>query len=147
MASTSREGARKAFAALLDTALVDTNIVEAVYDYQVGDFDGKASTVVVTSGGIMRVQQSFGTCWHNTYRLDCYLFVLYADPDSNWTEADAEDKIDDIEAAFADVVMSGTNDAWNGTPEYAEQTALGVVQVGGVSYRRELISILLEKTE
>lgn len=147
MASTSREGARKAFAALLDTALVDTNIVEAVYDYQVGDFDGKASTVVVTSGGIMRVQQSFGTCWHNTYRLDCYLFVLYADPDSSWTEADAEDKIDDIEAAFADVVMTGTNDAWDGTPEYAEQTALAVVQVGGVSYRRELISILLEKTE
>lgn len=147
MASTSREGARKAFAALLDTALVDTNIVEAVYDYQVGDFAGAASVIVVTSGGIMRVQQSFGTCWHNTYRLDCYLFVLYADLDSSWTEADAEDKIDDIEAAFADVVMTGTNDAWDGTPEYAEQTSLGVVQVGGVSYRRELISILLEKTE
>ncbi len=147
MASISRETARKAFAALLDTALVDTNIVEAVYDYQVGDFGGAASVIVVTSGGIMRVQQSFGTCWHNTYRLDCYLFVLYADPVSNWTEADAEDKIDDIEAAFADVVMTGTNDAWDGTPEYAEQTTLGVVQVGGVSYRRELISILLEKTE
>jgi len=147
MASTSREGARKAFAALLDTALVDSNIVEAVYDNQVGDFAGKASTVVVTSGGIMREKQSFGTCWHNTYRLDCYIFVLYADPDSNWTEADAEDKIDAIEAAFADVVMSGTDNAWDGTPAYAEQTSLGVVAIGGVSYRRELISILLEKTE
>ena len=147
MASTSRKVPRKAFAALLDTSLVDTGIIEAVYDHQVSDFGGASSVIVVTSGGIMRVQQSFGTCWHNTYRLDCYLFVLYADPDSSWTEADAEDKIDDIEAAFADVVMTGADSAWDGTPEYAEQTTLGVVAVGGVSYRRELISILLEKTE
>ena len=113
----------------------------------VGDFEGKASVVVVTSGGIMREQQNFGTCWHNTYRLDCYIFVLYADPNSNWTEANAEDKIDAIEALFADVVMTGTSATWDGTPTYAEQTSLGVVAVGGVSYRRELISILLEKME
>jgi len=147
MASTSREGARKAFAALLVTSLVTTNEVEAVYNNQVGDFGGKASVVVVTSGGIMREKQNFGTCWHNTYRLDCYIFVLYADPNSNWTEANAEDKIDAIEALFADVVMTGTSATWDGTPTYAEQTSLGVVAVGGVSYRRELISILLEKME
>lgn len=146
MASTSREGARKAFAALLDTALVDTNIVEAVYDYQVGDFAGAASVIVVTSGGIMRERQSFGTCWFNAYILDCYLFVLYADSDSSWTEADAEDKIDDIEAAFADVVMSGTSATWD-QALYEERSELAVVSVGGVSYRRELIKVRLEKTE
>lgn len=146
MASTSREGARKAFAALLDTALVDTNIVESVYDYQVGDFAGAASVIIVTSGGIMRERQSLGACWFNAYILDCYIFTLYADPDSSWTEADAEDKIDDIEAAFADVVMSGTNSAWD-QALYEERSELAVVSVGGVSYRRELIKVRLEKTE
>lgn len=144
MASISREVARKAFAGLLDTALVDSGIAQAVYDHQVGDFGGASSVVVVTSGGIMRERQSFGTCWANAYMLDCYLFVLYSA--TGWTEADAEDKIDDLEAAFADVVMSGTDAAWD-QMVYEETTSLGVVSIGGVPYRRELIRVRLEKME
>ena len=145
--STSRQTAREGLAALLQAALVGAGLpAQAVYDYQVGDFQGASPVVVVSSAGSERSRASLGACWHTTVYLWVHVFVLYSD--GTWTEADAEDKVDAIEAAIADVVLA--NSSYSGYWDkliYDEPTLLDGVEIGGVEYRREVIRLRAEVNE
>ena len=140
--SRSRETARKALAALLEAALVGSGKpAQAVYAYQVGDFAGASPVVVVSSGGSLREQGSFGPCWDDTFSLAIYSFVLYANPDDGWTESDAEDALDDIEATIADVILENmTSDVWSNL-SYEDRTETDGVEIGGHEYRRETVRV------
>lgn len=144
--AVSRSVVRKAFAALLQTALVGSGKpAQAVYDYQVGDFAGASPVVVVSSGPIQRLIQNFGNCDHAVIVLNVYVFVLYADAASGWDEADAEDAIDSIEALIADTVINNQHGAnWNSCAYVEAPTDLAGVVIGGQEYRRELIKVQLE---
>lgn len=145
MASTSRATVRKAFAALLQSALVGSGKpAQAVFDYHVGDFQSMSAVVVVASDGSERKLQAFGPCWTTTVSLAVYVFVLYADRDSGWTEANAEDAIDAIEASIADVVLANMGNGNWGQITYNEPTALDSVEIGGYEYRREVIKLEME---
>ncbi len=144
--STSRATARKGLANLLTTALVGTGKpAQAVYPYQVGDFAGQSPVVVVSSGPMLRLRDTLGECYRSRFELYVYTFVLYADPQSNWTEADAEDALDTIEAAIADVLLTNTRYSgyWDRI-EYTEPTQPDGVEIGGIEYRRELIRLTVE---
>ena len=143
--SAPREAARKHLAALLDTALVGTGKpAQAVYPYQVGDFRGATPVVVVTSGPMQRRLDSMGGCWRRAFQLWVYVFVAYADG-SGWTEDLAEDAIDAIEDAIAAVVLANLRtDAWTSINYAAAGTQLDPVAIGGVEYRRELITFEVE---
>ena len=144
--STSRSVARKGLASLLTTALVGTGKpAQAVYAYQVGDFAGQSPVVVVSSGPMLRLRDTMGECYRSRFELHVYTFVLYADPDSGWTESDAEDALDTIEAAIADVLLTNTRYTgyWDRI-EYADATQPDGVEIGGAEYRRELIKLTVE---
>lgn len=150
MASQSREIVRDAFAALLTTALVPTNKAQAVYNYQVGDFANQFPVVTVTAAGIDRQLQSFGICWRTAIYLNIHVFVLYSDGGA-WGEDDAEDALDAIEVATADVIAANqTRDTggvrWH-TIAYEERTVADGVEIGGMEYRREIIPLRFEILE
>lgn len=142
----SRTPIRKSFAGLLQTALVGSGLpAQEVHDHLVGDFRGASPVVVVSSGPIQRLIQSFGNCDHAVIVLNVYVFVLYADGTGAWDEADAEDKADEIEAIIADIVISNQHHAnWNSAAYVEEPTAPMVVEIGGLGYRRELIKVQFE---
>jgi hypothetical protein len=141
--ATSRETVRDALTTLLQTALVGSGKpAQAVYGYQVGDFGGQSPVVVVTSGPVERMRRGLGACWHTTATLMVYVFVAYAA--TGWTEANAEDALDTIEALIADVVLAnGSTANWNGMV-YDGPTQVDGLAIGGVEYRREVIELRCE---
>ena len=143
--SAAREVARKHLAALLDAALVGSGKpAQAVYAYQVGDFQGATPVVAVTSGPMRRRLDSMGGCWRKGFELQVYVFVAYADR-AGWTEDMAEDAIDAIEDAIAAVVLDNLRtDAWVSLAYADGGTQLDAVVIGGVEYRRELITFDVE---
>lgn len=146
MSSVSRRTGRAAFAGLLQAALVGTGKpAAAVYDYLVGDFQGQSPVVVVASGPMLRIRDTMGECYRSQFNLLVYVFAVYSDPDGTWTEADAEDAIDAIEAAIADVVLTNSrvSGAWDRLTN-EEPTELDSVTIGGVEYRREIITLQVE---
>jgi hypothetical protein len=145
MTCVSRQPARAGLATLLETALVGTGLpVQAVYAYQVGDFQGQSPVVVVTSGPMERIRDTMGECYRSRFNLMVYVFVLYADPGTAWGEDDAEDALDAIEALIADVLLTNTRTANWTRLEYSGATDVDAVVIGGVEYRRELITLTAE---
>lgn len=143
--SAPREDARKYLAALLGDALVGNGKpAAAVYAYQVGDFKGATPVVVVASGPMSRRLDSMGGCWRRSFQLLVYVFVAYADG-AGWTEALAEDALDAIEEAIAGVVLDNPRaDAWVSLAYADTPTQPDAVVIGGVEYRRELITLEVE---
>ncbi len=141
----SRAPVRKHYAALLLPALVGTGLpAQAVFDYLVSDFT-KDPTVVVSSGAINRRVGGLGNCWDAVITLNVYVFVLYADAATGWTNANAEDAIDAIEAIIADVTVTNQNaNGYWGNARYAAPTAPDVIAIGGKAYKREIIKISME---
>jgi len=142
MTSVSRKTARKQLASLLTTALVGPGLLaEAVFDYQVGDFQGKTPVVVVTSASSERQRKGFGGCWETAALLHIHVFVLYSDDTGAWTESDAEDRLDAIEAVVADVLLAnGSTNVWNHLG-YEMPTETDGIEIGGIEYRHEVITV------
>lgn len=140
MTSVNREWARDRLTSLLSTALSSASLTQAVYGYQVGDFGGQSPVVVVTSGPIERVADSFGTCWRTQATLYVHVFVLYSDG-GTWGEDDAEDAIDAIEAKIADVVADNAHTVSWSNLAFAEPSYVDGLEIGGVEYRHELFTI------
>jgi len=134
-----RKAAREKLAALLASSLVgEDKPAQAVYSYQTGDFAGQTPVVVVASGQANHEPNGFG-CAKASFQLLVFVFVAYAAA-GGWTEADAEDALDDIEAIIADVVeANGRSEAWDKIV-YGGPTQPDPVVIGGVEYRRELIT-------
>jgi hypothetical protein len=100
------------------------------------------AVVVVASGPVERVRRGIGACWHTTATLLVYVFVAYAA--TGWTEANAEDALDTIEALIADVVLAnGSTANWHGMA-YDGPTMVDGLAIGGVEYRREVIELRCE---
>lgn len=144
MASVSREVMRDALAQLLTTELTGSGKpVQAVYNYRIADFAGQSPVVVVTSGPVERVRQGMGACWRSIAAIDIHVFVAYAAA-GGWTEANAEDAMDTIEALIADVVLNNNSTMnWHGLT-YDGPTLPDAIEVGGEEYRHELIRLRAE---
>ena len=98
--ASNRKTVRQAFADLLETALA--SLAQKVYDYRVGDFGNQSPVVVASNAGSRRERISFQGSKVTTY-LQVDVFVLYSD-EGSWGEDDAEERLDDIEAAIAGVL-------------------------------------------
>lgn len=140
----SRRNIRKIFAGILRSALVgQEKPAAAVYDHQIGDFKGESPVVVVSSAGVKRTRKTFqGSIAEVFLQID--VFTLYADPEAGWTEEDAEDTADQIEALIASAVDGNqANRLWDAI-SYTDRTSLGsIVDMGGNEYRRETIPIVI----
>lgn len=146
MATETRKAVRKKLADLIEASLVTSlGIVQAVYDYKIGDFQGASPVVVVTSGGSNYKPFTFqGTM--PVYRIRIYVFVVYNTEDGTWTEANAEDAIDDINKAIADVISANDSlDNYWVSLEQAEMSDVGSVVIGGVEYQQEIIEVVVNE--
>lgn len=143
MITESRKEARQQLAALLQADLVGAGKpAQAVYDYQVGDFQGQSPVVVVSSGGTLRERLSFlGT--KPMHVMNIHVFVLYAAEDGSWTEADAENALDDIEQKISATCSANQRTAWWEAITPTGQSATSSVMIGGKEYRTELITVRL----
>ena|SRR5688500_10508414 len=136
----NRETVRKQFAALLAAALVGPGKpAEAVYDHQVGDFEGKSPVVVVTSGGTGRGSSVVANT--TAFLLDAVTFVAYALEDGSWTEAQSEDRLDLLEKSIADVVKDANDSGIWLSVEFNGESETDGAEIGGVEYRYEVIPL------
>lgn len=136
--SVSREESRDLLATLLNGSLSD--LVEAVYNYQTGDFEGQSPVVVVTSAGSQRTRLTMRG-GQARFKFYIYVFVLYSDQ-VGWTEADAEDRLDAIEKLIYETIEANqTTETWGAIDYEEEGSDCDSVAIGGVDYRREIIPI------
>ncbi len=140
--AASRKTVRDALTTLLSTALVTGGLAQAVYGYRVGDFRGQSPVVVVSGAGSRRARLTRqGSA--ATFGLQVDVFVVYAVTGS-WTEAQAEDALDGLEAAIAGVVDANQVTAQWQALDYGEWSQRVDVEVGGVEYARESVKLLVE---
>jgi hypothetical protein len=138
--ASNRATVRKAFAALLTTAL--GTLTQAVYSYRVGDFGAQNPVVTVSSVGIQRKRATMQGS-RATMFLQVDVFVLYSDQ-AAWGEDDAEDRIDDIEAVIAGVIDANQAQANWFALSQADRSQRVDVEIGGVEYIREMITVAVE---
>lgn len=152
--AVSRKLYRQLLASEIGTALTNANLVQAVYGYRIGNFNGQSPVVIVTSAGSDRRQEITGSVDAEVELLFAVdVFVLYADKASSWTEANAEDAIDDIEQTVADWVLTNANGiarteagqtSWFDLT-FNDRSATGSLlqseKQGGQEYRRERMTI------
>lgn len=142
--TASRQQIRAQLAALLSGALSGSGgAAQVVYDHLPGDFDGQSPVVAVGSRGSTRERLTFRG-GQTTFLFDVFVFVLAADAAAGWTEADAEDAIDTIELAIAEALGGNQTPAVGWTAaDYAGETEVDYLTIGGAEYRRERIPIAL----
>lgn len=151
MAASSRESARDALATLFSDNLTGAGQpIQAVYNHEPGDFQGQSPVTTVTGGGVMREEGDYGDEWQNTFYLVVTNFVLYADPSAGWTEADAEDALDDVEQAQANLLRSNRSHpggAWQWLAYDGRSQIVKVRQIGGETYLAEIIPLKVIKDD
>ena len=144
MARVNRETVRDYLATLLETALVDggTQYAQAVYNYQHPLSAGLSPVVMVMSGGTDRQPVTFQG-GGSTFLLWIRTYVAQVAED--WTEAQAEDRLDKLEAEIAQVVEDNRNTPAYWTHiTYAGQSSVQPVEISGVPYITEAIPIRVE---
>jgi hypothetical protein len=144
--SSSRETVRDALSDLLHTTLVGSGKpAQNQYGYPIADFAGQSPIVVVSSAGASRDQQTLSTRRKSFFFFNIIVFVLYADPASSWTEADAEDALDTIEAAIDQTIAANlTNGTTWADLGYDGRTRTGNATIASTQYRYEVIPVKAE---
>lgn len=136
----SRETVRKEIAGLFE-ALVPA--AEVVYDYQAAEFNGKSPVVMITSAGTSRMNFTAEGMKARVF-FGVHLFVLHADPDSGWTEADAEDKLDQVEYEVSLILESNQRNQYWEAIEWEGSSIIDKITVSGDPYLYEVIPIAVE---
>lgn len=143
MSAAVRSPIRAALAALLSAALTGGgNPVQAVYDGDRSTFAHEAPVVTVRAAGSRRRQRKLdSTKGQNTFAFAIQVYVPDAIPDGSWTDDQAEDALDSIEAKIADVVLANRRAAnWLLLDWDEDFSAIeSGVQIGSLTYKRETI--------
>jgi hypothetical protein len=133
---------RKHLALLLENALVgDDKPAQAVYSYRIGDFKGQSPIVVVTSDGSERGKKAQPTRAKTIFKYLVIIFVVYSMDKFNWTEQDAEDRLDLLERAISNVLLSNDTVVGEWALLSAGTSQTDDVEIGGALYRREIIPV------
>lgn len=144
--AASRKQIRERMAALLTSGVPSA---QAIFDHQPGTFEGQSPVITVSSGGSDRSRMTFRG-GQSTFTIDLYLFVRVAEAgNAAYTQAQAEDLLDDCEHAIATVVESNQVDDtgpdathWQAVA-YAGRSNTVFVVVDGKEYKREHIPLII----
>jgi hypothetical protein len=140
--STSRETVRDALVTLLQAALVGDGLpVKTVTGSKVTDLSGLTPLVSVLSAGTLRERMTFMGD-KPTFHLEVQVWVLQAT--TGWTNAQAEDALDKIEALIAGVYEDNRGGAAWEVLEYNGPTSVMEMAVAGVPYYVERIPTLVK---
>jgi hypothetical protein len=138
--SDSRSTARLALGTLLSSALTGA---QAVYAYPRATFDGQSPVVSIGSMGTRREAYTYNDTLP-TFRYNIHVFVLYQDATAGWGEDDAETALDTMEAAIDAVLIANQETANWQNIQYAGQTTVSNIILGGLTYRHETIPVEIE---
>jgi hypothetical protein len=141
MSVPTRKDCRKQLTTLL-TAGVPT--AQEVIAYQKAELSGASPVVMCVSAGSDRPPpRSFGS----SFFLGIMVFVLHSDPDSGWTEENAEDALDDIEAEVTQVVTDNARlkGYWEAL-QFDGTSAVSRISISGRFYLYEALSVHVEVT-
>ena len=145
MSRTNRETVRDALAALLDTALVDgtPQLASAVYGYQKIDFGSLSPVVLVYADGSERPIATYAGGKTSFYLVIGVFVAITAS--GSYTEADAEDRLDAIEAKIADTMETYRSNQANWVYlDYEGRSYVEDVSIGGVPYINENIPVRVD---
>ena len=141
----NREIQRDEISSILNTAL--SGYVQEVWNYYKGDFQGRAVVVIVSSLGSQRPKFTLKGRKLQA-RFQIVVYVLYGDSRGSWDEADAEDKLDDIEKRIYDALDANTYhpDYWISLEVNNPNgfSTVDYVTIGGLEYKRETITVQTE---
>lgn len=141
--ASSRETSRDALAVILQAEMVGTGKpVQAVYNYQAGDFFGQSPVIEVTPSGTRR-QRMTRAGSRATFFLFVTTFVLYSDG-AEWKEDDAIDALDSIEALLADVLDDNQVTVNWQALDYADRSNISSWVIGGLPYIGETVEVAVE---
>lgn len=141
---SARQDVKAELTSLLETALVGVGLpVQAVYGYKAGDFGGQSPVVVVDVVGSAHPAPDTYGGWPSAVNVNLYVFALYAEADTSYTNEDAEEQLADIEERISTVVRANrTTDTWRDA-SYRGDTIVGTMTLGGNTYRFEEIPLAL----
>jgi len=138
--SSNRTPIRALLASLIQSALNATELTVVVYPYRKSYLVGQLLTVTITSAGSDRENMTFEGDG-GVFAIDVHVFAQYADPTVQWTEQDADDAADLIEATVASVVAnSQENGIWN-VIRYRERSESQSRPLRNTEYRYERIPL------
>ena len=142
MTIISRQIVREAVASLIRSK---ATIAQAVYEYMPSDFGGASPVVTVTGSSSERPRMTLRGA-KTIFHLVAETWVLYADPNATppWTERDAENTLDALEAEVARIVeKNSSSEYWSGL-FYETASAVSKITIGGVAYLYEAIPLIVE---
>jgi hypothetical protein len=140
----SRKTSREALGILIDAAFDTT---WDVFNYKVTKFSNKAKNIVVTSAGSKRtIEGARSIESDSSFRFRVFVFVLFSSPLENWTPQNSDDEIDVAEKKIADVCNDNQETSnWNRLYFEGETDPDLIVDEGGQTFRREIITVRVEK--
>lgn len=129
----TRETARDALVALF----IATTKWESVYGYMPGAFDEESPVLTIRSGGTQQSMESFDVN-PTEYQYVLKSFVLLDDK-AGWTSPNAEDKIDELDQTFRQVIRENAGGILGGDwlKFQAGLSSTGFVIIDGETYRTE----------
>ncbi len=144
MSTPNRRPIREALAAIVQTACEGVTSNATVYAYQVADLKGFSPVVALTSGGTTRDRVTMRGS-KATVEIDVHLFVLHTDRKAGWTERDAEDLLDDLEAAIAEAIDAtpANPGLWLDVRYGGATNARATETLAGVVYLHEIIPLAI----
>lgn len=145
----NRKIVRKRIVTHFEADLVGSGLpVEEVYSFDKRDFKGQSPVVLVLSNGTVRVPFGIGSQLYGSgMRFSVISFIREADDSEGWTAENVEDALDDVEKAIADSVMNHEKDPGYWTKLMFDDNEISEIlpaQVGGVSYKMEVMTVLVE---
>jgi hypothetical protein len=112
----------------------------AVYGYQKTDFGSLSPVVRIAAAGVLRPQMEARGI-RSEFRFSVQLWVLFAGTGQGWTEADAEDQLDQLEYELISWISNNQNTGdWTGI-QYSDLTVVDVLDISGTLYLVEEIPL------
>jgi hypothetical protein len=146
-----RKAVRQSVASSLEAQLVTASgKVQQLYRYRSGDFDNQTPVCELVSASMSASETlNFTPDYETQCALELSIFVWYADADGNtWGEEEAMDLLDDISKltveTFATIAQS-TPSSFDEI-EFDTPSSIDIVNIGGVTYFRELFTITCSKS-
>lgn len=139
MSTPDRGATRRALAQALRAAVPSAAVV---YAYQAADFGGQSPALVLTSAASERERASMAGSTA-IFAYDVHVFVAFAErAEDGYTDADAEDLLDQVEREIATFVDTSQRTASWHALAYAQATDAGApATIGGREYRHEIIPL------
>ena len=132
----TRETARDSLVSLFTT----NASWDLVFGYQPSqnEINQRGSVLIISSGGTEQQAQALDFN-RAVYRFNFMSLVLVADTDADgsWTEANCEDRLDNLDAAIRQVVRTNMGGAGGYFLRFEGGSTTGYIIIGGAEYRTE----------